>query len=160
MDDTLQDAPCVDCNTNSSAQQDICNDRSIYYLEDWYDTLKTNVHTPIVFQVAVKIIDKKQAQKDKYVAKNMRREARILQMVCHPNVVQLLEVVETENRCVWQYPKVECEPWGRWTDPHLMSLPHLSDAILGLGDGMGRGGLANCSWHSNTRHQWKMMIKA
>ncbi|KAK3738427.1 hypothetical protein QZH41_005629 [Actinostola sp. cb2023] len=54
-------------------------------------------------QVAVKIIDKKQAMEDRYVSKNMRREAKILQMVRHPNVIQLLEVVETENRGVNMY---------------------------------------------------------
>ena len=48
-------------------------------------------------QVAVKIIDKKKAQQDSYVAKNFRREARLLQMVNHPNILQLLEVIETDN---------------------------------------------------------------
>lgn len=51
----------------------------------------------------MKIIDKKQAMEDRYVSKNMRREAKILQMVRHPNVIQLLEVVETENRLVRTY---------------------------------------------------------
>ena len=55
---------------------------------------------PRVSQVAVKIIDKKQAHQDKYVARNMRREAKIMQMIRHPNIVQLLEVVETEHRLV------------------------------------------------------------
>ena len=50
--------------------------------------------------MAVKIIDKKQAHQDKYVARNMRREAKIMQMIRHPNIVQLLEVVETEHRLV------------------------------------------------------------
>lgn len=49
-------------------------------------------------KVAIKIIDKKQAMEDRYVSKNMRREAKILQMVRHQNVIHLLEVVETENR--------------------------------------------------------------
>ena len=48
-------------------------------------------------QVAVKIIDKKKAQQDSYVNKNFRREAKLLQMVHHPNILQLLEVVETDN---------------------------------------------------------------
>ena len=50
--------------------------------------------------MAVKIIDKKKAQQDEYVARNIRREAKIMQMIRHPNIVQLLEVVETENRLV------------------------------------------------------------
>lgn len=47
--------------------------------------------------MAVKIIDKRKAKEDSYVRKNLRREGKILQMVRHPNVVQLLEIMETEN---------------------------------------------------------------
>lgn len=43
------------------------------------------------------MIDKKKAQQDPYVSKNFRREAKLLQMVHHPNILQLLEVVETDN---------------------------------------------------------------
>ena len=45
----------------------------------------------------MKIIDKRKAQQDPYVAKNFRREARLLQMVRHPNIVQLYEVIETDS---------------------------------------------------------------
>ena len=45
----------------------------------------------------MKIIDKKKAQQDPYVAKNFRREAKLLQMVRHPNIVQLFEVIETDT---------------------------------------------------------------
>ena len=48
-------------------------------------------------QVAVKVIDKKKTLQDAYVFKNFRREAKLLQMVHHPNILQLLEVVETDN---------------------------------------------------------------
>lgn len=48
-------------------------------------------------QVAIKIIDKNRARKDRYVSKNMRREARLLQMIRHPHIVQLLEIVETSQ---------------------------------------------------------------
>lgn len=41
------------------------------------------------------MIDKNRARKDRYVSKNMRREARLLQMIRHPHIVQLLEIVET-----------------------------------------------------------------
>ena len=43
------------------------------------------------------MIDKKRALQDAYVNKNFRREAKLLQMVRHPNILQLLEVVETDN---------------------------------------------------------------
>lgn len=48
-------------------------------------------------KVAVKVIDKRKAREDPYVAKNMRREAKLMMMVNHPNVLKLLEVVETDN---------------------------------------------------------------
>ena len=44
------------------------------------------------------MIDKKAARKDVYVRRNLRREARLLQQIHHQNVVQLMEVLETENR--------------------------------------------------------------
>ncbi len=48
-------------------------------------------------QVAMKIIDKRKAQQDPYVAKNFRREAKLLQMIRHPNILQLYEVIETDS---------------------------------------------------------------
>ena len=48
-------------------------------------------------QVALKVIDKKKAQQDPYVAKNFKREAKLLQMVHHPNILHLFEVIETDN---------------------------------------------------------------
>ncbi|XP_031437088.1 LOW QUALITY PROTEIN: hormonally up-regulated neu tumor-associated kinase [Clupea harengus] len=48
-------------------------------------------------KVAIKVIDKKKARQDAYVQKNMKREPRIHQMIRHPNVVLLLETLETEN---------------------------------------------------------------
>ncbi len=50
------------------------------------------------FKVAIKVIDKKKAKEDPYVSKNMRREGKLLQMIIHPNIVQLFELMETENR--------------------------------------------------------------
>ncbi|NXL80067.1 HUNK kinase, partial [Leptocoma aspasia] len=46
---------------------------------------------------AVKVIDKKRAKKDTYVTKNLRREGQIQQMIRHPNIAQLLDILETEN---------------------------------------------------------------
>nr|XP_009919927.1 PREDICTED: hormonally up-regulated neu tumor-associated kinase homolog A-like [Haliaeetus albicilla] len=48
-------------------------------------------------KVAVKVIDKKRAKKDTYVTKNLRREGQIQQMIRHPNIAQLLDILETEN---------------------------------------------------------------
>lgn len=53
--------------------------------------------TRFVYQVAVKIIDKKKSREDSYVRKNLRREGKILQMIRHSNIVHLLEIMETQN---------------------------------------------------------------
>ena len=45
----------------------------------------------------MKIIDKKRAREDCYISKNLRREAKILQEIRHPHIIQLLEVLETDN---------------------------------------------------------------
>lgn len=50
-----------------------------------------------LIQVAIKVIDKKKAKEDVYVRKNLRREGKLLQMVRHRHVIQLLEIMETEN---------------------------------------------------------------
>ena len=49
------------------------------------------------FQVAIKIINKKRARADRYVSRNLKREADIMQRVRHHNVVRLLEVMETDS---------------------------------------------------------------
>uniref|UniRef100_A0AAY5F4S8 non-specific serine/threonine protein kinase n=1 Tax=Electrophorus electricus TaxID=8005 RepID=A0AAY5F4S8_ELEEL len=50
-----------------------------------------------LYSVAIKVIDKKKARQDSYVLKNMKREPRIQQLIVHPNVVRLLETLETEH---------------------------------------------------------------
>ena len=45
----------------------------------------------------MKVIDKKKALQDAYVSRTFRREAKLLQMVRHPNILQLLEIIETDN---------------------------------------------------------------
>ncbi|XP_063078204.1 hormonally up-regulated neu tumor-associated kinase homolog A [Engraulis encrasicolus] len=58
-------------------------------------------------KVAIKVIDKKKARQDAYVQKNMKREPRIHQMIRHPNVVLLLETLETEN-CYYMAMELCC----------------------------------------------------
>lgn len=45
----------------------------------------------------MKIIDKRKALQDPYIAKNFRREAKLLQMVRHSSILQLYEVIETDS---------------------------------------------------------------
>ena len=48
-------------------------------------------------QVAVKVINKREVFKRNYLRANLRREASMMQRMSHPNIVQLHEVMETEN---------------------------------------------------------------
>lgn len=42
-------------------------------------------------------MSKARARKDAYVHKNLRREGRILQMARHANIVQVYDILETDN---------------------------------------------------------------
>ncbi|RUS81132.1 hypothetical protein EGW08_011118 [Elysia chlorotica] len=59
--------------------------------------VKEGLHISTGEKAAVKIIDKKRAKNDNYVRKNLRREGKLLQAVRHPNIVALLEIMETDN---------------------------------------------------------------
>jgi len=65
--------------------------------EGSFAKVKEGLHTLTGQKVAIKVIDKKKAKEDAYVSKNMRREGKLLQMIIHPNIVQLYELMETEN---------------------------------------------------------------
>jgi hypothetical protein len=65
--------------------------------EGSFAKVKEGLHTLTGQKVAIKVIDKKKAKEDAYVSKNMRREGKLLQMVLHPNIIQLYELMETEN---------------------------------------------------------------
>ena len=59
--------------------------------------VREGMHIHTGEKIAIKAVDKNQAREDSYVFKNLRREARIMQLLSHPNIIRLLEVVETEN---------------------------------------------------------------
>ncbi|XP_043850808.1 LOW QUALITY PROTEIN: hormonally up-regulated neu tumor-associated kinase [Dromiciops gliroides] len=65
--------------------------------EGSFAKVREGLHVLTGEKVAVKIIDKKRAKKDTYVTKNLRREGQIQQMIRHPNITQLLDILETEN---------------------------------------------------------------
>ncbi|TRY98686.1 hypothetical protein DNTS_033434 [Danionella cerebrum] len=48
-------------------------------------------------KVAVKVIDKKKAKRDSYVLMHLRREGQIQQMIRHPHITQLMDILETSN---------------------------------------------------------------
>ena len=73
--------------------------------------------------MAVKVIDKKKAKEDAYVRKNLRREGKLLQMVRHPNIIKLYEVMETENS---YYLVTELCEGGDLMD-HICSKKHLDE---------------------------------
>lgn len=49
------------------------------------------------FKVAVKVINKREVFQRNYLRANLRREASMMQRMSHANIVQLHEVMETEN---------------------------------------------------------------
>ncbi|KAH9508967.1 hypothetical protein Btru_048416 [Bulinus truncatus] len=59
--------------------------------------VKEGMHLTTGEKVAIKVIDKKRAKTDNYVRKNLRREGKLLQMIRHPHIVSLFEVMETDN---------------------------------------------------------------
>ncbi|RXM92900.1 Hormonally up-regulated neu tumor-associated kinase-like A [Acipenser ruthenus] len=65
--------------------------------EGSFAKVREGLHVTTGEKVAIKVIDKKKAKKDSYVTKNLRREGQIQQMIRHPNITQLLDILETEN---------------------------------------------------------------
>ncbi|MBN3309041.1 HUNKA kinase, partial [Amia calva] len=65
--------------------------------EGSFAKVREGLHVMVGEKVAVKVIDKRKAKKDSYVTKNLRREGQIQQMIRHPNITQLLDILETEN---------------------------------------------------------------
>ncbi|XP_064594721.1 hormonally up-regulated neu tumor-associated kinase homolog A-like [Liolophura sinensis] len=65
--------------------------------EGSFAKVKEGLHVLTGEKVAIKVVDKKRAKEDSYVRKNMRREGKLLQMVHHPNIIRLYEIMETEN---------------------------------------------------------------
>ncbi|KTF86915.1 hypothetical protein cypCar_00034662 [Cyprinus carpio] len=65
--------------------------------EGSFAKVREGLHAITGEKVAVKVIDKKKAKKDSYVTKNLRREGHIQQMIRHPNITQLLDILETDN---------------------------------------------------------------
>jgi Neu-associated kinase len=51
----------------------------------------------LLLQVAIKIVSKGKIKVDSYIRKNLRREGKLLQLIRHPNIVKLLDIMETEN---------------------------------------------------------------
>jgi Neu-associated kinase len=69
------------------------------------------------------VIDKKKAKDDAYVHRNLRREAKLLQMLRQRNIIQLLEVVETDNS---YYLVTELCKGGELMD-HICKQQHLDE---------------------------------
>ena len=43
------------------------------------------------------MINKRKAREDRYVSRNLKREADLMQRLRHPHIVRLLEVMETDS---------------------------------------------------------------
>ncbi|XP_077596898.1 hormonally up-regulated neu tumor-associated kinase homolog [Stigmatopora nigra] len=118
--------PVAECDASSSGESDevaplpttvtLCSSPAADILKNFYHTkrvgnyligrklgegsfakVREGLHALTGEKVAVKVIDKRKAKKDSYVTKNLRREGHIQQMIRHPNITQLLDILETEN---------------------------------------------------------------
>lgn len=49
-------------------------------------------------QIAIKNLHKKAASKE-YLSKFLPREIEVLQLVNHPNIIRVYQIIETEERC-------------------------------------------------------------
>nr|CAB3254896.1 hormonally up-regulated neu tumor-associated kinase homolog A [Phallusia mammillata] len=65
--------------------------------EGSFAKVRVGLHCPTKEKVAIKIINKAKAKKDSYVYKNLHREGKIMQMMQHPNIVQVFDILETGN---------------------------------------------------------------
>jgi Neu-associated kinase len=91
--------------------------------EGAFAKVKEALHITTGEKVAVKVIDKKKAKDDAYVHRNLRREAKLLQMLRQRNIIQLLEVVETDNS---YYLVTELCKGGELMD-HICKQQHLDE---------------------------------
>ncbi|KAI8906750.1 kinase-like domain-containing protein [Gorgonomyces haynaldii] len=64
--------------------------------EGSFAKVKLAIHRLTKAKVAIKVIDKTKLP-DEYAIKNIHREAQIMRMMDHPNVLQLFEVMETKR---------------------------------------------------------------
>ncbi|TPX70577.1 hypothetical protein SpCBS45565_g01610 [Spizellomyces sp. 'palustris'] len=80
--------------------------------EGSFAKVKLAVHRLLGEKVAIKIIDK-QTLPDSYSMAHLHREAQIMRMLDHPNIVQLIEVMETKREL---YLVLEYAPGGEVLD--------------------------------------------
>ncbi|KAI8927498.1 hypothetical protein BC831DRAFT_452162 [Entophlyctis helioformis] len=64
--------------------------------EGSFAKVKIAIHRLTRQKVAIKVIDKTKLP-DEYSLKNIHREAQIMRMIDHPNIIQLFEVMETKK---------------------------------------------------------------
>ncbi|CAF0778104.1 unnamed protein product [Rotaria sordida] len=65
--------------------------------EGSFAKVRLGVHLITEMKVAVKVINKREVFKRNYLRANLRREASMMQRMSHKHIIQLHEVMETEN---------------------------------------------------------------
>jgi Neu-associated kinase len=65
--------------------------------EGSFAKVRLGYHLNTQQMVAVKVINKREVLKRNYLRANLRREACMMQRMQHPHIIQLYEVMETEN---------------------------------------------------------------
>ncbi|XP_035239654.1 serine/threonine-protein kinase BRSK2-like [Anguilla anguilla] len=96
-------APFNGCAPTDMLHNFYCTKKVGHYLigktlgEGSFAKVREGLHVITDEKVAIKVIDKHKVKNDDYVMKNLYREGHIHQMIRHPNIAQLLDVMETDN---------------------------------------------------------------
>ncbi|KAJ8256697.1 hypothetical protein COCON_G00188490 [Conger conger] len=91
------------CNPTDMLRNFYCTKKVGHYLigktlgEGSFAKVREGLHVITDEKVAIKVINKHKVRNDEYVMKNLYREAQIQQMIRHPNIAQLLDIMETDN---------------------------------------------------------------
>ena len=91
--------------------------------EGSFAKVREGIHILTGERVAVKIINKKRSSE--YTIKNLYREARIMQLIRHENIVELYEVMETKD---YYYLVLEFCPGGELID-YIFMMERLTENL-------------------------------
>eukprot|EP00771_Trimastix_marina_P000496 gnl/Trimastix_PCT/1515.p1 GENE.gnl/Trimastix_PCT/1515~~gnl/Trimastix_PCT/1515.p1 ORF type:complete len:902 (-),score=188.68 gnl/Trimastix_PCT/1515:63-2675(-) len=78
-----------------------------------FGKVKIGTHVPSGAQVAVKVLDKQQLQLEQLERERVKREIKLLQNLCHSNIIHLFEAIESSSHI---YLVTEHAPGGELFD--------------------------------------------
>jgi serine/threonine protein kinase len=106
--------------------------------EGAYASVRVATFRPLSKKVAIKVYEKAKLREPQR-KKSVRREIRILQMLDHPNIVKILDVVETNNHLniIMEYlDGISLNAYLQDQQGHRASERHAKTIIRGLANGL------------------------